>query len=223
MCRLNLLLLLQLVIVLCQGRYQGRGSRSGWRQGRDQEEDLSYLYDIEPGTAKLEVNLMEDQGTPAETEEDEEQDDGDLTTTIMPTDPPSQEAEGEEPSNSSSTNESSVKTKTYLNWGERCGSCAGKAEDPVCGSDGHTYINMCSLDYAACRKYWDIVLEYKVRTEYTMTFNIMHNVLPRVSARLPAKEYSLACSLGLVSPELLTRVLVTMTTSGAVLQPAVKG
>lgn len=48
--------------------------------------------------------------------------------------------------------------KKYRNYGERCGSCDGQEENPLCGSDGHTYPNACELDLYACRKYWDITV-----------------------------------------------------------------
>ena len=178
-----LLLLLQLAIVLSQGRYQGRRSRTGtgarrsWssrRQGRNQDEEspmINTLPDPQLNIAMEESYPMADviegsgdEDSEAATETPEpvlEEDDSDLVTS-MSTDAPSQESE--EPSQSSGVSPISPKTKKYLNWYERCGSCEGEAEDPVCGSDGHTYSNMCSLEYTACRKYWDIVLEYKVST-----------------------------------------------------------
>ena len=164
MSRLLLLLLLQLVIVLSQRRYQRMSSRLGSktrrtggfssrRQGRSQDDGSSHINSVSDPLEvfeQYEDESLEEQDATAEQTESASSMDSPSTAT---------ETEG----SGKSTKPDSPLGRLYPSYAERCGTCDGEEDDPVCGSDGHTYPSICMLEHYACRRYWDIVMVAEVR------------------------------------------------------------
>jgi hypothetical protein len=166
MSRPTLLLLLQLVIVLSQRRYQGMSSRLGSktrrtvafsgfgrRQGRSQDDgsnDINSVSDLFEDFEQYEDDGFEAQDSTAQQTAAVSSMDS-LSTFSGP------EA-ADEPSKSDN-----LMARLYPSYADRCGTCDGEEDDPVCGSDGHTYPSMCMLEHYACRRYWDIVRVAEVR------------------------------------------------------------
>jgi hypothetical protein len=129
------------------------GGFSSRRQGRSQDDGSS---DINSVSDPLEVfeqykdESLEEQDATAE-----------QTASVSSMDSPSTATETE--GSSKPTKPESPLGRLYPSYAERCGTCDGEEDDPVCGSDGHTYPSMCMLEHHACRRYWDIVMVAEVR------------------------------------------------------------
>lgn len=196
MYRVLLIVVLQLVIVLSQRRYQGRvGRRTTWsfsnrRHGRSQEDetsDANFLPTYEEGSLDSENILIKE---PEELNPTSEAIMVETTDAPILEDSPLTTMADKQPEEATKS-----LVKKYRNYGERCGSCDGQEENPLCGSDGHTYPNACELDLYACRKYWDITVVSEVVKHNLESFCILYCF--RDSVNLRVLELILECFLDL--------------------------
>ena len=165
MSRLLLLLTIQLAIVLSQRRYQGMSSRfgsktrrmGGNRQGRNQEDGSVDLNSVSDSSDVFDNSDDDDLFTSPEAEDAI----AEQTASVSSMDRPSTVSGPEAASESSKSD--NLLAIMYPSYADRCGTCDGEEDYPVCGSDGHTYPTMCMLEHYACRRYWDIVMVAEVR------------------------------------------------------------
>ena len=154
MSRFLLLLIIQLSIVLSQRRYQGMSSRlssqtrrtrgfSVRRQGRNQDDGSADLNSVSDSSEVFDTSDDDDLFASPEAQDDP----AEQTASVSSMDRPSTVSGPEAASESSKSD--NLLAIMYPSYADRCGTCDGEEDDPVCGLDGHTYPNMCIPEHYA--------------------------------------------------------------------------